>query len=335
MRDVLGTIQADQDAIIRAGSRGALVVDGGPGTGKTVVALHRTAYLLYSDPRLGPPQGRGALRRPAPALPRLRLRRAAQPRRGGRADLHAARPRAGGRHRRRRGRPARWPGSRPTPAWSRPSSRPCGCTRSRRTQGMEVETPWGDVWLGPTDWAEAFDSPEPGAAAQRGARHRSGRRCSASSSTSCATRSTRRGGGPSGARGADDDFDAYGLTRRTPTSGSAVRSRERGPGATPSAGPGRCSSRPTSSATCGRCRPTCGGARPGSSARRSGRSSARTPAAWTVSDLPLLDAARRRLGDPEASRRRAPAARPPTRPNASGWPTSSPTSSRPTTPRCG
>lgn len=52
MRDVLGTIQADQDAIIRAGSRGALVVDGGPGTGKTVVALHRTAYLLYSDPRL-------------------------------------------------------------------------------------------------------------------------------------------------------------------------------------------------------------------------------------------------------------------------------------------
>ncbi|HWS33368.1 MAG TPA: RNA polymerase recycling motor ATPase HelR [Actinoplanes sp.] len=52
MRDVLGTIQADQDAIVRAGSAGALVVDGGPGTGKTVVALHRTAYLRYSDPRL-------------------------------------------------------------------------------------------------------------------------------------------------------------------------------------------------------------------------------------------------------------------------------------------
>src|SRR4051812_31504809 len=57
MRDVLGTIQADQDAIIRAGSRGALVVDGGPGTGKTVVALHRTAYLLYSDPLLGHHRG--------------------------------------------------------------------------------------------------------------------------------------------------------------------------------------------------------------------------------------------------------------------------------------
>ncbi|MDT5337921.1 MAG: hypothetical protein QOD90_3426, partial [Mycobacterium sp.] len=57
MRDVLGTIAADQDAIIRAGSRGALVVDGGPGTGKTVVALHRTAYLLYSDPRLDHQRG--------------------------------------------------------------------------------------------------------------------------------------------------------------------------------------------------------------------------------------------------------------------------------------
>ena len=57
MRDVLGTIQADQDAIIRAGSRGALVVDGGPGTGKTVVALHRSAYLVYSDPRLGHHRG--------------------------------------------------------------------------------------------------------------------------------------------------------------------------------------------------------------------------------------------------------------------------------------
>ncbi|MER7893254.1 RNA polymerase recycling motor ATPase HelR [Micromonospora sp. NPDC094482] len=57
MRDVLGTIQADQDAIIRAGSSGALVVDGGPGTGKTVVALHRTAYLLYADPRLSHRRG--------------------------------------------------------------------------------------------------------------------------------------------------------------------------------------------------------------------------------------------------------------------------------------
>lgn len=61
MRDVLGTIQADQDAIIRAGSRDALVVDGGPGTGKTVVALHRAAYLLYSDARVSQRGGGGVL----------------------------------------------------------------------------------------------------------------------------------------------------------------------------------------------------------------------------------------------------------------------------------
>ncbi|WNM25489.1 RNA polymerase recycling motor ATPase HelR [Demequina capsici] len=52
MRDVLATIQAEQDAIVRADSRGVLVVDGGPGTGKTVVALHRAAYLNYADARL-------------------------------------------------------------------------------------------------------------------------------------------------------------------------------------------------------------------------------------------------------------------------------------------
>ncbi|MDL9980766.1 RNA polymerase recycling motor ATPase HelR [Microbacterium candidum] len=61
MRDVLGTIQADQDAVIRASSRGPLVVDGGPGTGKTVVALHRAAYLLYSDPHLGDRRRGGVL----------------------------------------------------------------------------------------------------------------------------------------------------------------------------------------------------------------------------------------------------------------------------------
>lgn len=52
MRDVLATIRSDQDAIIRESAHGSLVVDGGPGTGKTVVALHRAAHLLYADPRL-------------------------------------------------------------------------------------------------------------------------------------------------------------------------------------------------------------------------------------------------------------------------------------------
>jgi len=47
MGDIVATIQAEQDAVIRAPMTGALVVQGGPGTGKTAVALHRAAYLLY------------------------------------------------------------------------------------------------------------------------------------------------------------------------------------------------------------------------------------------------------------------------------------------------
>ncbi|WP_239146393.1 AAA family ATPase, partial [Streptomyces sp. SID10815] len=47
MGDIVRTIQADQDRVIRAPHRGVLVVEGGPGTGKTAVALHRAAYLLY------------------------------------------------------------------------------------------------------------------------------------------------------------------------------------------------------------------------------------------------------------------------------------------------
>lgn len=45
--DIVGTIQAEQDEIIRLGMKGILIVQGGPGTGKTVVGLHRAAYLLY------------------------------------------------------------------------------------------------------------------------------------------------------------------------------------------------------------------------------------------------------------------------------------------------
>ncbi|QGK70819.1 AAA family ATPase [Allosaccharopolyspora coralli] len=48
MRDIVATIQAEQDRIIRAPMNGVLVVQGGPGTGKTAVALHRAAYLLYT-----------------------------------------------------------------------------------------------------------------------------------------------------------------------------------------------------------------------------------------------------------------------------------------------
>lgn len=48
MTDIVATIQAEQDAVIRAPLAGTLVVQGGPGTGKTAVALHRAAYLLYT-----------------------------------------------------------------------------------------------------------------------------------------------------------------------------------------------------------------------------------------------------------------------------------------------
>ncbi|BBY18734.1 RNA polymerase recycling motor ATPase HelR [Mycolicibacterium litorale] len=49
MRDIVATIQAEQDAVIRHDHPGVLVIEGGPGTGKTVVALHRVAYLLYNQ----------------------------------------------------------------------------------------------------------------------------------------------------------------------------------------------------------------------------------------------------------------------------------------------
>ena len=52
MGDIVATIQAEQDAVIRSALAGALVVQGGPGTGKTAVALHRAAYLLYAHRRI-------------------------------------------------------------------------------------------------------------------------------------------------------------------------------------------------------------------------------------------------------------------------------------------
>jgi DNA helicase IV len=51
MHSIVATIQAEQDRAIRAPSKGVVTISGGPGTGKTVVALHRAAYLLYSERR--------------------------------------------------------------------------------------------------------------------------------------------------------------------------------------------------------------------------------------------------------------------------------------------
>ncbi|MBO0747857.1 MAG: hypothetical protein J2O47_05885, partial [Acidimicrobiaceae bacterium] len=59
MRDIVATVQREQDEIIRGGLSGILVVQGGPGTGKTAVALHRAAYLLYTH--RFPLEGQGVL----------------------------------------------------------------------------------------------------------------------------------------------------------------------------------------------------------------------------------------------------------------------------------
>ncbi len=161
MRDVLGTIQADQDAIIRAGSRGALVVDGGPGTGKTVVALHRTAYLLYSDPRLGHRQG-GVLF-VGPHQPYLAYVSDVLPSLGEDsvqtctlADLVPEGAAAA---------------VETDPDVARLKSSACLVKavepairfyENPPAEGMTVETNWSDIWLSAEDWAEAFEAPEPG-----------------------------------------------------------------------------------------------------------------------------------------------------------------------------
>ena len=115
--DIVATIQGEQDEIIRAPLPGVLVVQGGPGTGKTVVALHRAAYLLYTH--RFPLEGQGVL---VIGPNRLFLGYIEQvlpvARRGRRRAGRARRPRA----RRQRRAPttaASPPGSRATPAWSR------------------------------------------------------------------------------------------------------------------------------------------------------------------------------------------------------------------------
>lgn len=52
MREAASTLQREQDEIVRSEHRGVMVVDGGPGTGKTIVALHRAAYVLYAFPAI-------------------------------------------------------------------------------------------------------------------------------------------------------------------------------------------------------------------------------------------------------------------------------------------
>ena len=161
MRDVLGTIQADQDAIIRAGSRGALVVDGGPGTGKTVVALHRTAYLLYSDPRLG--HRRGGVLFVGPHQPYLAYVADVLPSLGEEGvqtcTLRDLVPEGAAAAIETDPDVARLKSSADLVKAIEPAVR---FYEEPPTEGMTVETHWSDVWLSADDWAEAFEAPDPG-----------------------------------------------------------------------------------------------------------------------------------------------------------------------------
>ena len=161
MRDVLGTIAAEQDAIIRAGSQDALVVDGGPGTGKTVVALHRAAYLLYSDPRLK--NRRGGLLFVGPHQPYLNYVADVLPSLGEEGvqtctlrDLVLEGATAAA-------------DEDPAVAALKSAAGMVGAIDAAVRfyeeppgRGMTVETPWAELELSADQWAEAFDAAEPG-----------------------------------------------------------------------------------------------------------------------------------------------------------------------------
>jgi hypothetical protein len=276
MRDVLGTIAADQDAVIRAGSRGALVVDGGPGTGKTVVALHRSAYLLYSDPRLG--HRRGGVLFVGPHQPYLAYVSDVLPSLGEEGvqtctlrDLVAEGATA-------------TPETDPEVARLKSSARLVEAIEpavrfyeNAPAAGMKVETPWGDIWLSANDWAEAFDAPAPGTP------HNEAREeiwaelltilmdtYDGDAPTDLLTKWLRQN------RELRTTFSrAWPLLEAADLVGDLW-------------------SVPAYLRKCA----------PWLSAEDVKRLQRPDAQAWTVSDLPLLDAARQRLGDPEASRRK-------------------------------
>ena len=106
MHSIVATIQAEQDRAIRAPNKGVVTISGGPGTGKTVVALHRAAFLLYADRRryetggvlvVGPVGRVHALHRAGAAVPRRDRGRAALARRGRRRRPRDPARRPGGR----------------------------------------------------------------------------------------------------------------------------------------------------------------------------------------------------------------------------------------------
>ena len=285
MRDVLGTIQADQDAVIRAGSRGALVVDGGPGTGKTVVALHRAAYLQYADPRMGP--GKGGVLVVGPHAPYLSFVEDVLPSlgeegvrvctvrdlvpegaaAGEETDPAVSALKADGRLVDAVEAAVRW--------HERPP-----------TDDLLVETPWGEVLVTDADWRDAFAAADP-ALTHNDARDQVwGELLDRLADL----------------HGADEDGDVTvdHVRRALARDGDLGRTFSR---AWPILDPARVvADLYAVPAYLHRCAPWLDDA-----ARALLRQPAPAPGdtvAWTVEDLPLLDAARRRIGDPEAVRTR-------------------------------
>jgi hypothetical protein len=276
MRDVLGTIQADQDAIIRAGSRGALVVDGGPGTGKTVVALHRSAYLLYSDPRLG--HRRGGVLFVGPHQPYLAYVADVLPSLGeegvqtctlrdlvaeGAAATIETDPDVG-----------RLKSSADLVKAIEAAVR---FYENPPAEPMTVETPWSGIWLSANDWAEAFEAPEPGTP------HNEAREEIWAELLTILVDSR------------DDDVPADLLRKSLQQNRELLVAVNRAWPLIDAADlVGDLWSVPAYLRMCA----------PWLSPDDVQKLQRGDAQAWTVSDLPLLDAARQRLGDPETSRRK-------------------------------
>ncbi|QGN47926.1 AAA family ATPase [Micromonospora sp. WMMC415] len=276
MRDVLATIQADQDAVIRAGSSGALVVDGGPGTGKTVVALHRTAYLRYADPRLN--HRRGGVLFVGPHQPYLAYVADVLPSLGEEevqtCTLRDLVPEGA----------AATVETDPDVALLKSSGDLVAAVEAAvrfyeepPAEGMTVTTDECDIWLSADDWAEAFAAPGPGTP------HNEARD---EIWEELLTILLDRYDG-------DEPAD---LVRRSLLRNRELRTAFNRAWPLLDAGDlvGDLWSVP---AYLRRCAPWLGP----DEVRRLHRPD---PRAWTVSDLPFLDAARQRLGDREASRRR-------------------------------
>ena len=276
MRDVLSTIAADQDAIIRASSRGALVVEGGPGTGKTVVALHRAAYLLYSDPRLS--DRRGGVLFVGPHRPYLAYIADVLPSLGEEGvqictlrDLVAEGATATDE-------------IDPDVALLKSSADMVQAIEPAvrlyeepPTEGLMVETPWADIWVSPADWAEAFEAPDPGTPHNE-AREQVREALLANLID----------------QNADEEVPGE-LLRRSLLQNAELNGTLNRAWTLIEAADlvGDLWSVP---AYLRRCAPWL----TSDEVKKLQREDAQ---AWTVSDLPLLDAARQRLGDPEASRR--------------------------------